>query len=316
MVDLGRLTTVDLREVWKLEAQHFSTWLADNITMLGEAIGIELEARQRELPIGAFSLDLLAHDVNRDRVVIIENQLEKTNHDHLGKLITYAAGVKASVIIWISPDFREEHRAAIDWLNENTDETKEFFAIQIEAVRIDDSRPAPNFKLISYPNDWQKTTSTSVYQASDDSARRTFFLNYFSELSSDARAAGFHRAQNASGQHDLVLDRLSAGASIAAAFSRGFLTVGLNIGRLDAAGNRRIFEMLRADSESIERELNMQLQWDFDETRKRQRVWTSITVDRQNEVQLEQSRTWAIDTARKFKTAFEPRLSKALAGPW
>lgn len=309
MLELGELRSVSIREVWPLEPQHFSTWLAENLAMLGRAIGIELELRNREVGVGQFSLDILAHDMDRDRVVIIENQLSRTDHDHLGKLITYAAGLKAFVVIWISPDFRQEHRAAIEWLNENTDESKEFFAIQIEAVRIDESRPAANFKLISYPNGWQKTTSASVQQGGDNPARRAFFLEYFTELSSAARAAGFNRAQAATPQPDLVLDRLPAGAYIATAFSRELLTTGLYIARNDATENRRIYEALSREASEIDQELGATLKWDYVEGRVRQQVWTSMVVDRGDPVQLERSRAWVIDMARKFKASFAGRLS-------
>lgn len=306
--ELGELRSVNIRDVWALEPQHFSTWLADNLPKLGRAIGIELELRQREVAVGPFSVDILAHDVDRDRVVIIENQLGRTDHDHLGKLITYAAGLKAQVIVWISPEFREEHRAALDWLNENTDETREFFAIQIEALQIDDSRPAANFKVVAFPNDWQKLTNAVAQRGGDASARRAFFLEYFSELSSNARAAGFPRAQTASGQFELVIDRLPAGSYLAAAFSRDTLPFGLYIARNDAAENRRIYEALLADSSQIESEIGINLQWDFIEGRVRQQIWTSIRVDRQDSGQLDSSRKWVLDVAKKFKTTFEPRL--------
>ena len=234
MKELGKLRVISVRDVWALEPQHFSTWLADNIEQLGRAIGIELEVRGREVGVGAFSLDMLAHDVDRDRIVIIENQLGRTDHDHLGKLLTYAAGTKAEVIVWIAPEFREEHRAAIDWLNNNTDQSKEFFAIEIQALQIDESRPAANFRLLAFPNDWQKIVSASSQRRTDDSGS-AFFLDYYSELSAQARAAGFPRAQAPSGQAELVLDRLPAGAYIAAAFSRSQLTLGLFIARNDAS---------------------------------------------------------------------------------
>jgi hypothetical protein len=308
MLELGELRSVSIREVWPLEPQHFSAWLAENLSLLGRAVGIELELRRREVGVGTFSLDILAHDVYRDRVVIIENQLSRTDHDHLGKLITYAAGLKAFVVIWISPEFREEHRAAVEWLNENTDETKEFFAIQIEALKIDNSRPAANFKLISYPNDWQKTTSASAQQGSDNPARRAFFLEYFTELSAAARQAGFERAQAASGQPDLVLARLSSGSYIATGFSMELLTLGLYIARNDAVQNKRIYEVLSSESAQIEQELGVQLKWDYSEGRVRQQIWTSMAVDRENPLSLDSSRRWAIETAKKFRDAFGPRL--------
>lgn len=313
MRELGVLRSVSIRDVWPLEPQHFSAWLEENVSMLGRAIGMELEVRKREVGVGAFSLDILAHDLDRDRVVIIENQLSRTDHDHLGKLITYAAGLKAFVIIWISPEFRDEHRAAIEWLNENTDETKEFFAIQIEALQIDESRPAPNFKLISYPNDWQKTTSASAQQGSENPARRAFFIEYFTELGAAARRAGFDRVQVPSGKPSLVIDRLAGGSYIATAFSWESFNLGLYVSRNDARENRRIYEALLGERQQIERELGISLHWDYVEGRLRQQIWTSIKLDRSNAVELERSRQWAIEMARKFKEAFGSRLSSIVA---
>ena len=311
MKELGRLRIVNVRDVWALEPQHFSAWLAENIEQLGHAIGIELELRGREVGVGSFSLDMLAHDVDRNRIVIVENQLGKTDHDHLGKLVTYAAGTKADVIVWIAPEFREEHRAAIDWLNNNTDQSKEFFAIEIQALQIDDSRPAANFRLVSFPNDWQKIITASSQRKANDSGS-AFFLEYYSELSAAARLAGFPRAQAPSGQAELVLDRLAAGAYIAAAFSRTQLTLGLFIARNNALENRRVYEHLRLGEHEISAKIGLDLIWDLKEDRIRQQIWTAFQVDRADPEQLLASQRWAIETATRFKAAFEPRLKAIL----
>ncbi|MDD5024483.1 MAG: DUF4268 domain-containing protein [Methanoregula sp.] len=160
----GRLESVDLRPHWESESGNFTPWLAqtENILLLGDSLGIDLEVISQEQPVGFFKADILAKDTINDRYVIIENQLEKTDHIHLGQLITYAAGLDAVIIVWISPNFRDEHRAAIDWLNRITNENITFFGIQIELWRIGDSLPAPRFNIVAKPNDWEKNIQNSI----------------------------------------------------------------------------------------------------------------------------------------------------------
>jgi hypothetical protein len=155
---------VDLREIWKNEEYDFSSWLAQeqNLGLLSDEIGISIRLLEKEAGVGKYSVDLLAEEEGTGRKIIIENQLEKTNHDHLGKIITYAAGHDASIVIWIFKDITEEHRSAIDWLNENTSEDRLFFAIRIEAWRIDNSDPAPKFEVVCKPNEWAKVVKHST----------------------------------------------------------------------------------------------------------------------------------------------------------
>ncbi len=159
MVNLGKMQKIkDLRTVWPHEAQDFTKWLAEetNLQELSDAIGIDITLEERESPVGDFNVDLYAKESNTSRKIIIENQLEDTNHDHLGKLITYASGKGAEIIIWIVKRARDEHQQAIEWLNLHTDSNIGFFLVEIELWKIGDSSIAPKFNVVEKPNGWGK----------------------------------------------------------------------------------------------------------------------------------------------------------------
>jgi hypothetical protein len=168
---LGRLERVDLREVWQNEAEDFTPWLAreENVALLGDAIGLELEVEAQEKEVGPFRADILCKDTATGNWVLIENQLERTDHGHLGQLLTYAAGLQAVTIVWIAERFTEEHRATLDWLNEITDDRFNFFGLEIELWRIGTSPAAPKFNVVCKPNDWSKTVAAGAAQVEKES---------------------------------------------------------------------------------------------------------------------------------------------------
>lgn len=154
-IKLSKVSKVDLRSCWQNEANDFTPWLAseENIALLADALGMnELEVKAQEEHVGPFRADILCIDPGTDKYVLIENQLEKTDHSHLGQILTYAAGLEAVTIIWIAERFTEEHRAAIDWLNSITDKEFNFFGVEIELIKIGDSPAAPIFNVIAKPN--------------------------------------------------------------------------------------------------------------------------------------------------------------------
>ena len=138
--NFGELKTLNPRVAWPNEARDFTPWLASHITNLGQVLDMQLELTATETRIGDFCLDILAKDLNSDLQVIIENQFGPTNHDHLGKLLTYAAGIDATAVVWVAEEIREEHREAMEWLNRRTDADTHFFAVVVEVIQIDDSR--------------------------------------------------------------------------------------------------------------------------------------------------------------------------------
>ena len=152
MTDLGELKLLQLRTKWINEAYDFTPWLANNIEVLSEAVGLELEVENTEVAVGPYSADILAKDTGTGKYVVIENQLEKTNHDHLGKAITYASALDASSIIWLAADFTDEHKKALDWLNDHTSDELGFYGIKIELWQIDSSKPAIKLNVRSQPN--------------------------------------------------------------------------------------------------------------------------------------------------------------------
>lgn len=160
---LSKLKKLDLRQVWKHEALDFTNWLAekDNLDALSEAVGVDIKLIETEASVGKFNVDILAEEDLTGKKIIIENQLEATDHDHLGKIITYASGHDAEIIIWIVKATRDEHHKAIEWLNDHTDEDISFFLIRIELWQIDDSKPAPKFEVIVSPNEWAKAIKSN-----------------------------------------------------------------------------------------------------------------------------------------------------------
>jgi hypothetical protein len=184
-MNLGKLRKIEnLRSIWEHEALDFTRWLAeiDNIQLLSEEIGVNIRVLQTEAAVGSFSVDILAEEVETGKKIIIENQLEKTDHDHLGKIITYAAGHEAEYIIWIVKEFKPEHQQALDWLNEHTSERINFFGIHIELWQIGSSEVAPKFNIISKPNEWTKairTGNVSTQELSQNSKMLLSFLDKF-----------------------------------------------------------------------------------------------------------------------------------------
>lgn len=189
IVPLGKLEAVSLREAWPNEAANFTPWLAEdcNLSLLGEALGLQLELEAVEKAVGPFAADILAKECGAGRWVLIENQIEATDHRHLGQLLTYAAGLDTHVVVWIAQSFREEHRAAIDFLNRATTEEFAFFGVQVELFRIGNSPLAPTFSLVAKPNNWSKQAQAGKQAAQDElSPAQMQYRLFWSELIADA----------------------------------------------------------------------------------------------------------------------------------
>jgi len=314
VAQLGRLRRRDPREVWSHEALDFTPWLQEHIEQLNEAIGFEIELTGREEKVGPFAVDLYGTEVQTGHPAIVENQLEPTDHTHLGQLITYAAGLKAGVIVWITPKFRDEHRAALNWLNEISPQDVNFFGVELELLEINDQR-APNFKLAVQPNNWlgSRALTAAGGAAGVASERQLACQAYFAKLLEGlkARSPGITAASRTQPQNWFGFASGKAGMSFNWVFSRDRLRVELYIDSGDQARNLAIFDYLLADRESIEQELDMKLEWDRLENRRAKRIalYSPTPAPLTGEPgTLAPQQEWAVSTMLKVVQAFRPRL--------
>jgi hypothetical protein len=319
--DIGVLKRIDAREAWIHEAHQFTPWLRDNISLLGEKLGMDLDLVEIERPVGPFAADIVAKDVSGDRWVVIENQLAPTDHSHLGQLLTYGAGTEAKVFVWISPQFREEHRAALDWLNEHSGEDFMFFGVEIELIVIDDSRPAPYFKLVSLPNEWTKGRTPRGPVSERGAAYESFWGTLIS-----AFKAKFPNDTNVSRPSrdnwlSLGIGRSGIGTNWVFRSGRKFW-IELYIDTGDGPVNESYYSELERHKEEIEAALGHQLDWDPIKGKRAFRICShydglvSVTDDKDS---LRPLIVWAVDEMGAFRAVLRPLVkrlqtaSKALA---
>lgn len=264
---LSRLAPVTARDVWPHEAHVFTPWLLENQDHLADALGIELELTDSEHAVGGFKLDLIGRDLTHHGVLIVENQIEGTDHGHLGQLLTYVAGTDAATVVWIATTFREEHRQAIDWLNRRTDEDVRFFGIVLEAVRIDDSRPAPLLTVVAKPNDWQKRVHASATRSVVGGPRTQTYASFWAAYLDRVKAEhpDWTRARSAAPRGDSWFQTISEipGTYMAAAFAQGGrLKHEIYIDRGDAEANIALLRALLERRADLERAYGSPLEFE------------------------------------------------------
>lgn len=260
MTQLGKLQKVDLRSVWKHEASDFSAWLvqSENLDVLAEQLGIEIEPIGTEVAVGRFKIDILAKEPNTNEQIIIENQLELTNHDHLGKVITYAAGLDARYLVWIVKDVLPEHLKAIEWLNQHLDDEIRCFLIRIEVWQIGDSKPAPRFEIISVKNDWvaslKQTTASS--EVSPLKLRQQQFWTEFREYCKEKDPS--IKLHKPAPQHWLNFSMGNSIAHLAARMNtqKNHLSMELYI-----PNNKMLFAYFKENEELLKKDLGKNLEW-------------------------------------------------------
>jgi hypothetical protein len=273
-MELGKLEHVDPRTVWTHEAHNFTPWLLANADRLSEALGIDIELEAAEHAVGGYALDLFGRDITNDAVLIVENQLAVTDHSHLGQVLTYAAGTAASTIVWIATAFREEHRQALDWLNENTGENAHFFGIQLQVVKIGNSEPAPLLNVVVQPNDWQKQVRAAT-QATAMTGKGAQYVTFWTRFLERAHAEhpGWTQSTAASSNNWFEMKSPIKGCRISSSFAQGDrLRHELYVDTGDAARNADIFEQLQSQQGQIETTYGRPLAWEELPDKKASRV--------------------------------------------
>ena len=315
--NLAKIEQVGLREAWEHEAYNFTPWLADNIAELGEALKMNLQFIQKEAPVGSFSLDILAVDLDSNRHVIIENQLGDTDHTHLGQLVTYAAWFDAEAVVWVTREFRDEHRQALDWLNQRTGEDTQFFGVEVELWRIGESLPAPHFKTVVTPNDWVKRQKSAVPVTERDKQN----FDWRRELIEGLRGQlGFSAPRKIEAKSTwLLVDRPMRDVLFGATWREGnpaLEMIVLRGGVDEMEWNQRLFKSLEAERPSIEaelvdREIEERCLWEDTRNQESGRfaIYGTGNVFDEPERRVE-IRNWIVCKLKRFREVFTPRLKE------
>jgi len=313
MKNLGKLEKVDLREIWKTEGQDFTPWLAreENLEMLGEVIGVELELEAQEKDVGPFRADILCKNIEDDSWVLIENQIEKTDHKHLGQIMTYAAGLQAVTIVWVASKFTEEHRATLDWLNEITDEKFRFFGLEVELWKIGDSNVAPKFNVISKPNNWSKTVSQAAKDilsqtTSDTKIMQYHYWNSFVEYLENSSSK--LRPQDPRPKHWLTFTIGRSGFHMDALLNTRDKKISVELIITDKGEEKAFYHLLEKDKEEIEREMGCALEWKKNQDKTQSKIALCKDANPADESGRSFQMEWLKNTLEKFDAVFRKRI--------
>jgi hypothetical protein len=316
---LGRLTRVELRDIWLSEAADFTPWLAreENLSVLAEALGMDLELEAQERAVGPFRADILCKDIGNDSWVLVENQLERTDHSHLGQLLTYASGLEAVTIVWIAARFTDEHRSTLDWLNKITDERFRFFGLEVELWRIGDSAAAPKFNLVSKPNDWSKSVAQAA-RAIDESelsdvrlVQRSYWAGLHEALDEANGPVSGNRKPQPQSWMSYPIGRSTFHVGSVMVRPKRQVRAELYIGNENA---KAFFHELFQQREAVEADLGYPLLWEELPNRRDSRITIVLDdVDPEDQADWPRQHQWLAERLNDFHRVFANRV-RALKG--
>lgn len=301
---LGKLEKItDLRSIWKHEAIDFTNWLAkeENMNLLGDEIGIELSLVETEASVGGFNVDILAEENSTGKKVIVENQLEMSDHDHLGKILTYASGYDAEIIVWVLKDIREEHLQAVSWLNENTTDKINFFVVKIELWKIDESPVAVKFNVVARPNDWTKSIrSATSGKHSDTQLMQLDFWNAFKEYALEQGTKLKLRKTQPQHWYDVAYG--VAGSHLGLTINSQQKVIGVEVYIDDS---KELYHRYYDCKEEIESRIGFPLEWMELPSKKASRIKLSKEADFTVKDDWNEQFKWMNDSAEAFAMVFK-----------
>jgi hypothetical protein len=313
---VGKLRKVKLRDVWEHEAKDFTPWLAKNADVLGEALGLEIEFTQSEQQVGPYAVDIIGKDLTHNSVLIVENQLEKTNHTHLGQLITYAANTDAVTVVWVAREFTDEHRQAIDFLNELAGDsgTARFYAVQVSAVQIDDSSPAALLELVAQPNEIHASMSSAVKDAVEPSGKaavyRELWRKYFEAVKQRAPELTKYASPHGKNWQNVNSIKGGWGSIVLVIDKERIPRVEIYIANRDGGENLELYEHLKSQRAQLEKEFGSPLVWDEQAHLVSRRIMSRrpTPVDLDDISSHDELINWFMGEHKKFRKFVLPRV--------
>ncbi len=304
-VDLGEMVRIeDLRIVWKDEAKNFTPWLAEieNLKILGKAIGIELEDPETESSVGSFNVDIVAKEAGSNRTVVIENQLGRTDHDHLGKIITYASGKDADVVIWIVGEVRDEHRQAVEWLNQRTNDSVGFFLVEMELWKIDSSRIAPRFSVVESPNTWARIMKKQEGLSGTKLLQYEYWSSFRESAADDKKFESF-RLQGAlpRNYYDLHMNHSTCIIELKAKAKENVIQASFYI-----VGDLDTFNALQEKRDIIEQKMGCKLEWHAAQANSY--IYLQTKGDMSNRADWARQFAWLRQQALKLRAVIRPMV--------
>ena len=314
MPDIATLKKIPIRDVWPDEAKDLTPWLAENPQLLSEALGMDLELEGKEMAVGQLSADLVFRDLGSDSRVVVENMIAATDHDHVGKLITYGAGLDANYVVLLAERFRPEHRTALTWLNTISEDGFGFFGLALEVLRIEDSKPAPSLRTVVQPDDWHRTVKSAKNQLTET---EQLYFGFWSEFLPDFHEAhpGWSRSTKAQSVSWATFPSGRSGVGVNAAFCRPDkyrLRADIYIDGGDAESNLNLFNELSACKSRIEDEIGEELDWDPLEDKRAARIslYFPEGIRVRERDRWPEAREWLIEALGRMRQAFGPVLEK------